>query len=95
MMKTYISEKQLSMVGRAWEIRRYLKMAQRKLTKDTSLLTYLAEQTDYAHAQRYAPITEEVNNDAPQSNNHMKHPQPSQFLQNKQCQQTVPFPLWK
>jgi hypothetical protein len=47
-MKTYISEKQLSMVGQVWEIRTYLKSAQRKLKKDTSLLTYLAEQTDDA-----------------------------------------------
>lgn len=90
-MKTYMSEKQLSMVGRVWEIRGYLKMAQRKLTKDTSLLTYLAEQTNYAQVHRYAPI-EKILNDDPQSNIPMKDSQPSQFLQGKPYQQVVYLP---
>lgn len=70
-MKTYVSEKQISMVGQVWEIRRYLQLAQRKRSEDTSLLTYLAEQTDYTHTNSVSP-----------SNSPMQPPQPSLFLQN-------------
>ncbi|OMF20733.1 Z-ring formation inhibitor MciZ [Paenibacillus sp. FSL H7-0331] len=70
-MKTYVSEKQISMVGQVWEIRRYLQLAQRKRSEDTSLLTYLAEQTDYTHTNSVSP-----------ANSPMQPPQPSLFLQN-------------
>lgn len=52
-MKTYLSEQQIRLVGRVWEIRRYLKMAQQRLTTDVSLLTFLSQQTGHvAHTNR-------------------------------------------
>ncbi|WP_192704921.1 Z-ring formation inhibitor MciZ [Paenibacillus sp. OAS669] len=48
-MKTYLSEQQIRLVGRVWEIRRYLKQAQARMTTDVSLLAFLSEQTGYKH----------------------------------------------
>jgi hypothetical protein len=94
-MKTYMSDKRISMVGRVWEIRRYLKLAQRKLTKDTSLLTYLAEQTNYAHAQARSFGLDEEPTSVPLTSNPMLHQPQSQFLQNTQHRHVIPFPSWK
>ncbi|SFK93231.1 Protein of unknown function [Paenibacillus sp. 1_12] len=81
-MKTYVSEKQISMVGQVWEIRRYLELAQQKRSEDTSLLTYLAEQTDYAHtAASTFGSSKGFSSESPASNP-MQPPQPSLFLQN-------------
>ncbi|WP_434006888.1 hypothetical protein [Paenibacillus konkukensis] len=44
-----MSEKQIRLVGRVWEIRRYLKMAQQHLTTDVSLLAFLSQQTGHSH----------------------------------------------
>ncbi|MDF2961806.1 MAG: hypothetical protein K0S39_3541 [Paenibacillus sp.] len=44
-MKTYMSEGQIRLVGRVWEIRRFLKLAQQRMTTDVSLLEFLSEQT--------------------------------------------------
>lgn len=46
-MKTYTTENQIRLVGRVWEIRHYLKMAQQRLTTDVRLLQFLAEQTGH------------------------------------------------
>lgn len=49
-MKTYMTENQIRLVGRVWEIRHYLKMAQQRLTTDVRLLQFLAEQTGHQSA---------------------------------------------
>ncbi|NHN28808.1 Z-ring formation inhibitor MciZ [Paenibacillus agricola] len=94
-MKTYISEKQLSMVGRVWEIRRYLKLAQRKLTKDTSLLTYLAEQTDYAHTKPSSLVLDEENTLTPAAliPFHDRALRQHHFMPHQQAQPTFQLPM--
>jgi hypothetical protein len=47
-MKTYMTDHQIRLVGRVWEIRRYLKMAQQRLTTDVRLLQFLSEQAGYS-----------------------------------------------
>lgn len=51
-MKTYMTENQIRLVGRVWEIRHYLKMAQQRLTTDVRLLQFLSEQTGHNHQQQ-------------------------------------------
>jgi hypothetical protein len=95
-MKTYMSDKRISLVGRVWEIRRYLKMAQHKLNKDTSLLAYLSEQTnDAPAAASFLLNRSRVTNNAPNADNPMPHPPQFQFLQNKPDLYEVPYPSWK
>jgi hypothetical protein len=94
-MKTYVSDKQISLVGRVWEIRRYLKMAQRKLSKDTSLLTYLSEQTEYSPAQPRSLAFDGRINKVSSANSPKPYPQQLLFLQNKQDPYVSPSPLLK
>ncbi|TDF99264.1 Z-ring formation inhibitor MciZ [Paenibacillus piri] len=53
-MKTYMSEEAVRLVGRVWEIRRFLKQAQQRTTTDITLLEYLSKQTGYNHGRQPA-----------------------------------------
>ncbi|PZE22022.1 Z-ring formation inhibitor MciZ [Paenibacillus xerothermodurans] len=47
-MKTYVSDNQIRLVGRVWEIRRYLTLARQRAHTDMKLQEYLTELTGYS-----------------------------------------------
>jgi hypothetical protein len=42
-MKTYVGGNRIRLVGRAWEIRRFLKLAQQRVNMDVTLQDYISE----------------------------------------------------
>lgn len=92
-MKTYLSEQQIRLVGRVWEIRHYLKQAQARMTTDVSLLAFLSEQTGYKNEGRSSLMLDEGMSppiEAPRNatQNRQTHPQQTK----KQDPRVVPFP---
>ncbi len=92
-MKTYLSEQQIRLVGRVWEIRRYLKQAQARMTTDVSLLAFLSEQTGYKNEGRSSLMLDDglsqptdVSSNAKQ--NWQTHPQQTKM----QDPRVIPFP---
>lgn len=94
-MKTYMTEGQIRLVGRVWEIRRFLKLAQQRRTTDVSLLEFLSEQTGYANKKQpmhRLHLDGEAAAYIPASN--CMQPQPQLERQQKtQDPNVIPFPL--
>lgn len=93
-MKTYMTEGQIRLVGRVWEIKRFLKLAQQRLTTDVSLLEYLSEQMGYSN-HKPAPSRLHLDGEAstyvPVSSS-MQQQQQLQPPQKKQDPNVIPFP---
>ncbi|WP_197035430.1 Z-ring formation inhibitor MciZ [Paenibacillus sp. UNC451MF] len=92
-MKTYLSEQQIRLVGRVWEIRRYLKQAQARMTTDVSLLAFLSEQTGYKHEGR-SSLMLDSGQTQPMELSHNATPSqlPHSSQTKKQDPQVIPFP---
>jgi len=94
-MKTYMSEGQIRLVGRVWEIRKFLKLAQQHITSDVSLLEYLSKQTGHSHKKHVSPgfqFDREVTASCiPSSSSTLPQPQP-QRPQKMRDPRVIPFP---
>ncbi|MDQ1909500.1 Z-ring formation inhibitor MciZ [Paenibacillus sp. GD4] len=55
-MKSYTAVNQVRLVGKAWEIRRYLQMALQRLEGDMLLTDFLHEQIGYQQGNSRPPI---------------------------------------
>jgi len=93
-MKTYLSDQQIRLVGRVWEIRRYLKMAQQRITTDVSLLAFLAAQTGHAGHSSKGLMLDGETTYAPPSDSRPSQP-PHQSPRSTQGPGLVPFPSKK
>ncbi|NOU97640.1 Z-ring formation inhibitor MciZ [Paenibacillus sp. LMG 31456] len=93
-MKTYMTEGQIRLVGRVWEIRRFLKLAQQRRTTDVSLLEFLSEQTGYANKKQSTDLLHLDGEAAyfPENSSMQPRPQP-EHQQKTQDPNVIPFPL--
>ncbi|MBP1155165.1 hypothetical protein ACVLD2_000928 [Paenibacillus sp. PvR052] len=54
-MKTYSADRQLRLVGKAWEVREYLKMTLGRVSADVSLASFLEGSLTNAKGQAQQP----------------------------------------